>query len=48
MSRDLKALDKHLRHWREQGLVDADLEAHLRRSSEELDRSAVGGVRIED
>jgi uncharacterized membrane protein len=44
MSRDLKALDKHLRHWRQQGLVDAEMEARLRTSSEDLDRSAVGGV----
>lgn len=44
MSRDLKSLDKHLRHWREQGLVDADLEVRLRRSSEEFDRSGVSNV----
>src|SRR5688572_26064091 len=44
MSRDLKALDKHFRHWRQQGLVDAETEARLRRSSEELDRSAAGGI----
>src|SRR5688500_2652612 len=44
MSRDLKALDKHFRHWRQQGLVDAETEARLRKSSEDLDRSAAGGV----
>jgi uncharacterized membrane protein len=44
MSRELKALDKHLRHWRGQGLVDAELEARLRTSSEELDRSGVSTV----
>lgn len=44
MSRDLKVLDRHLRRWREQGLVDGELETRLRRSSEELDRSGVGSV----
>ena len=44
MSRDLKVLDRHLHHWREQGLMDAELEARLRRSSQELDRSGVGSV----
>ena len=44
MSRDLKVVDKHLRHWRGQGLVDADHEARLRASSEELDRSGVSTV----
>jgi uncharacterized membrane protein len=44
MSRELKAVDKHLRHWRGQGLVDAELEARLRASSQELDRSGVGTV----
>jgi uncharacterized membrane protein len=44
MSRDLKALDKHLCHWRGQGLVDAELEARLRASSAELDRSGVSTV----
>ena len=44
MSRDLKVVDKHLRHWRGQGLVDAELDARLRASSEELDRSGVSTV----
>lgn len=44
MSRDLEALDKHFRHWRQQGLVDAEMEARLRKASEDLDRSAAGGV----
>ena len=44
MSRDQKVLDRHLRRWREQGLVDGDLEGRLRRSSEELDRSGAGSV----
>lgn len=44
MSRDLKVLDRHLRHWREQGLVDAELDARLRASSEALDRSGVSNV----
>jgi uncharacterized membrane protein len=44
MSRDLKVLDRHLRRWREQGLVDPELEARLRLSSEELDRTGVSNV----
>ena len=44
MSRDQKVLDRHLRRWREQGLVDGDLEGRLRRSSEEHDRSGAGSV----
>ena len=44
MSRDLKALDRHFRHWRQQGLLDAETEARLRQSSGELDRSAAGGI----
>jgi uncharacterized membrane protein len=44
MSRDLKVVDRHLRHWRDRGLVAAELEDRLRQSSRELERSRAGGV----
>ena len=44
MSRNSRVLDRYLQRWREQGLVDADLEGRLRESSAELDRSGVSNV----
>jgi len=36
MSRDLKVLERHFRHWRQEGLVSAELEGALRQSSGQL------------
>jgi uncharacterized membrane protein len=36
MSRDLKLLERHFRHWRQEGLVSADVENALRQSSGQL------------
>jgi uncharacterized membrane protein len=36
MSRDLKLLERHFRHWRQEGLVSADVESALRQSSGQL------------
>jgi uncharacterized membrane protein len=36
MSRDLRLLDRHLRHWRDQGLITEALAASLRHASAEL------------
>lgn len=44
MSRDLKALDRHFRHWREQGLLAAEDEARLRQASLQLERTGVSNV----
>jgi uncharacterized membrane protein len=42
MGRDLEVLDRHFRHWREQGLLSAEGEATLRRSSGDLIGSSAG------
>lgn len=44
MSRDLRVLERHFRHWREKGLVAADQEAALREASAELDRGRASSV----
>lgn len=44
MARDLKVLERHLRQWREEGLVSAELEGSLRKSSEQLLQRATGNV----
>jgi uncharacterized membrane protein len=44
MGRELNILDRHLRHWRERGLLDAAAEAGLRRASEDLEQATTGGV----
>ncbi len=44
MSRDLKVLDRHFRHWRDKGLVTPEQEAGLRHASAELDRGAASTI----
>src|SRR5688500_3575575 len=44
MGRDLRALERHFRHWREEGLVDTELEVRLRRSSQAHERRVVNSV----
>jgi len=44
MSRDLKLLERHLRHWREEGLLSAELESSLRQSSGQLVKRATGTI----
>jgi uncharacterized membrane protein len=44
MSRETKLLDRHFRHWREEGLLPADLEARLRESSSRLARHSTGAA----
>lgn len=52
MSRDLKLLERHFRHWRQEGLLSADVESALRLSSGQLVqrstntvvRTALGGL----
>ena len=44
MSRDLKLLERHLRHWREEGLLSAELETALRQSSGQLVKRATVAV----
>jgi uncharacterized membrane protein len=42
MGSDLKVLDRHFRHWREQGLLSAESEQALRRASGDLIGSSSG------
>jgi uncharacterized membrane protein len=44
VSRDLKVLERHFRHWRQEGLVSAELEGALRKSSDALVRASTGTV----
>jgi uncharacterized membrane protein len=52
MSRDLKLLERHFRHWRQEGLLSADVESALRlssgllvqRSTSTVVRTALGGL----
>lgn len=44
MSRDLKLLDRHFRQWRQDGLVTAELEIALRKSSGELEQRSTSSV----
>jgi uncharacterized membrane protein len=44
VARDLKVLERHLRQWREEGLVSAELESSLRKSSEQLIGRDTGNV----
>jgi len=44
MSRDLKLLERHFRHWREEGLLSAELESALRQSSGQLVQRSTGTV----
>lgn len=44
MDRDLKVLERHFRHWREQGLLAAEDEARLRQASLQFERTGVGTV----
>lgn len=44
MTRDMKVLERHFRHWRERGLVSGELEAGLRGASEDLTRRSAGTV----
>jgi len=44
MDRELKVLERHFRHWRERGLITADLESALRDSSGELVQRAAHSV----
>jgi uncharacterized membrane protein len=44
MSRELRLLEKHFRHWREEGLVSAETESALRESSGRLVQRSTGTV----
>jgi uncharacterized membrane protein len=44
MNRGQKVLERHFRHWRDNGLLGAELEERLRQSSRELERSGVSTV----
>lgn len=44
MSRDLKLLERHFRHWRQEGLVTAELESALRKSSGVLEQRSTNSV----
>lgn len=44
MSRDLTLLDRHFRHWHQEGLLSAELESALRQSSGGLVRRSTGTV----
>lgn len=44
MSRDLKLLERHFRQWRQDGLVTAELESALRKSSGELQQRSTSSV----
>lgn len=44
MQREQKILDRHLRHWRERGLVSDELELRLRSASQELGQSQTSNV----
>ena len=44
MSRDLSLLERHFRHWREEGLLSAELESSLRESSGQLVNRATSTV----
>lgn len=44
MSRELKVLERHLRHWRDRGLISSGQEASLRQASAELHRSAGSAI----
>jgi len=44
MSRDLRLLERHFRHWRQEGLITAELESALRKSSGELEQRSTSSV----
>lgn len=44
MTREWKVLERHFRHWREKGLVPAELEVQLRSASDELAKGSAGRV----
>ena len=44
MSHDLRLLERHFRHWRQEGLLSAELESTLRQSSGQLVKRATGTV----
>ena len=44
MSRDLKLLERHFRHWRQEGLVSAEVESTLRQSSGQLVQHSTGTI----
>lgn len=44
MSRDHKVLERHFRHWRDQGLVTSEHETRLRQASAELDRGSASTI----
>ena len=44
MSRDLKLLERHFRHWRQEGHLSAELESTLRQSSDQLVKRTTGTV----
>jgi uncharacterized membrane protein len=44
MARDSRVLERHLRHWRDRGLVTAELEARLREASAEIAPAETGNV----
>lgn len=44
MSRDLKVIDRHLRRWQDEALIDETLAGRLRESSQEVDREGASSV----